>query len=74
MLRDAVRILVERMRSHPDEFNSGGRFFWIIQAHTDGRLDFLTEAERQAFKQVLDAMRYEAFHNTIFSSVLEARR
>lgn len=73
-MRDAVSILVERMRSHPEEFNSGGKFFWVIQAQTEGRLDFWTDAERYAFKQVFDEMRYRYFHDKIFSAVLEGKR
>jgi hypothetical protein len=62
------------MRNHPEEFNSGGKFFWVIQAQAEGRLDFLTEAERYAFKCVFDTMRYRYFHDKIFSAVLEDTR
>lgn len=65
-----MTILIERMRQHPHEFTSGGKFFWVTKAQAEGRLEFLTEAERQALKCGFENMKYEFFHNKIFSAVL----
>lgn len=73
-LRDAVQILVDRMKTHPEDFFQGGRFSWfvvLLQKEAPDLLDTLTPAELEAVKQGVRSVSYARLHSQVLSSLLE---
>ncbi len=69
-IRDAVKIVIQQMREHPEEFeDSNSRFGWLNSADLT-RLGF-NKAEIEAFDAGLADMRYRKFHNSVLNSMLE---
>lgn len=74
-VREAVRIVVDRLHSHPHEFNAGERFSWVSRMITSdpGWLTHvLTEEERCAIMIAWQGSRYKDFHNKVMTSLLDA--
>lgn len=74
-LREAVQILIKRMETHPDEFdtNPKGRFSWVTRMLVNPETVWagvLTEAEMQALTQAYKATRYRLFHAQVMETLL----
>ena len=68
-IRDAVKIVIEQMRTHPEEFEDrNSRFGWLNGA--DLTLLGFNEAEARAFNAALADMRYKNFHEGVLNSML----
>jgi hypothetical protein len=68
-IRDAVKIVIEQMRTHPEEFEDrNSRFGWLSGA--DLTLLGFNEAEARAFNAALADMRYKNFHEGVLNSML----
>ena len=68
-IRDAVRIVIEQMREHPEEFELGdGRFAWLH--NTDLTKLGLNAAEVEAFNAGMTDMRYKKFNARVLDSLL----
>lgn len=77
-VREAVKILLDRMETHPEEFygsESGShhsRFGWVWNV-VNGQRDFsygLTDAEITAIKQGYDKLMYSKFHDRVLACLL----
>jgi len=68
-IRDAVKIVIEQMRTHPEEFEGrNSRFGWLNGA--DLTLLGFNETEVKAFNAALADMRYKNFHEGVLNSML----
>jgi hypothetical protein len=68
-IRDAVKIVIEQMRTHPEEFEDrNSRFGWLNGA--DLTLLGFNETEVKAFNAALADMRYKNFHEGVLNSML----
>ena len=71
-IRDAVKIVIQQMREHPEEFeHRAARFGWL--QHADTALLGLNEAETRAFNVALAEMRYRKFNDAVLNAMLEAK-
>lgn len=66
-MREAVTIILERMKSHPEEFEEGGKFWWV-EENLD--VSCLTEDERQAVTDAFKTFEYKQFHDRVMRSLL----
>ena len=83
-LREAVRIVIERMRTHPEDFydnlniDKNGRFTWIwgvVNAKTERYTDWgLTEAEIAALREGYATLMYHKFHDRVLESLLNEEK
>jgi hypothetical protein len=68
-IRDAVKIVIEQMRTHPEEFQDrNSRFGWLNGA--DLTLLGFNKTEVKAFNAALADMRYKNFHEGVLNSML----
>lgn len=71
-IRDAVKIVIQQMREHPEDFeHRGARFGWI--QHVDTASLGLNEAETRAFNTALAEMRYRKFNDSVLNAMLEVK-
>lgn len=71
-IRDAVKIVIQQMREHPEEFeHRAARFGWL--QHVDTALLGLNEAETKAYNAALAEMRYRKFNDAVLNAMLEAK-
>lgn len=71
-IRDAVKIVIERIRDYPDEFEStASRFGWILTMENSPELMGLSAEEVIALRAALSEMRYKAFHDRVLEMTLE---
>jgi len=69
-IRDAVKIIIEQMRDHPEEFEvEGGRFVWL--RNVDLTKLGLNAAEVKAFNAGMADMRYKKFNAMVLNSLLK---
>ena len=75
-IREAVRIIIERFRTHPDDFGDayGSRFGWvfgmIVKSREDDFDDAFNEAERVALSKIEKEYKYRRFHAKVMQSLL----
>lgn len=70
-MREAVKILIDRMVSHPDDFRKGGKLHWTVgggMQEADAR--GLTEEEAKALHEAYQDCKYQLFHNSVMNSLL----
>lgn len=69
-IRDAVKIVIQQMREHPEDFEDpSSRFGWLHSVDLT-KLGF-NKAEIEAFDAGLADMRYRKFHNAVLEAMLE---
>lgn len=77
-VREAVQILLNRMKSHPDDFERGGKFAWVASTLSGGSEHItgygLTDHEVLAIRMGLDSLRYDKFHTQVMSTLLNEER
>lgn len=75
-IREAVRIIIERFRAHPEEFGDeyGSKFGWVfgstIRLKSEDFTDVLNEAEKAALDEIHKEHRYRLFHARVMQSLL----
>jgi len=76
-LREAVRIVIERMRNDPDSFlDDSGSFSWLRKKMYFGA-DFwyaFTSDEATALKEELKALAYREFNKRVLATVFQEDR
>ena len=69
-IRDAVKIVLQQMREHPEDFKDRScSFGWLYDA--DPTQLGLNAAETEAFSAALADLRYRRFHDSVLNSMLE---
>ena len=69
-IRDAVKIVIQQMREHPEEFEDRrARFGWLQD--TDITLLGFNEAETKAYNAALAEMRYRHFNDAVLNAMLD---
>ena len=70
-MNEGVQIILARMKTHPDEFISGGKWQFIHEAIKEERLTFLYPEEVEALsKSLRDAYR-EKFTTMVLKKLTE---
>lgn len=75
-VREAVQIVLDRIESHPEDFEWGGRLHWVVkmldatQANKVNDLP-LSRGETDAIHVALRESRYKQFHAKVLQSLLE---
>ena len=71
-MREAVKIVIDRMESHPEDFDLYGKFRWVVEEsygiHGD---NMLTDTEMETFKQAHKELMYRRFHARVMKSLLD---
>ena len=71
-IRDAVKIVIQQMREHPEDFEDRhSRFGWL--QNVDTALLGLNETETKAYNTALSEMRYRKFNDAVLNAMLEAK-
>lgn len=73
-MREAVKIVIDRMESHPEDFGPHGKFGWFFNepyAQKEGR--FFTDEEWEALKQAHKGLMYRWFSDRVMKSLLDDR-
>lgn len=69
-IRDAVKIVIQQMREHPEEFEDRhSRFGWL--QNVDTALLGLNETETKAYNVALAEMRYRKFNDAVLNAMLD---
>lgn len=68
-IREAVKIIIERMKTNPEEFELHGRFAWA--AKVDINNCGFTKAEARALEIAQRDWKYRKFHNAVLESMLD---
>ena len=69
-IRDAVKIVIQQMREHPEEFDGRGTRFGWLQNVDIAQLG-LNEAETKAYKAALAEMRFRKFNDAVLNAMLD---
>lgn len=74
-VREAVRIVIDRLKTNPEDFIHPGKFTWLTAVMMkDGRIPIdelgLNDTEESELAKAFDAMMYERFHNRVLASLL----
>ena len=75
-IREAVRIIIERFRTHPEDFGDayGSRFGWVfasaVRLKGEDFTDVLNEAEKAAIDEIYKDYKYRLFHARVMQSLL----
>lgn len=74
-LREAVRIVLARMKSDPDAFLHGP-FHWVLKLREDPTLTWasFTYDEAAALNAAINELLYSRFHNKVLSTVFNNDR
>lgn len=76
-IREAVRIIIERFRTHPEDFGDeyGSKFGWVfgstLRLKSEDYTDVLNEAEKAALDEIYKEHRYRLFHARVMKALLE---
>ena len=71
-IRDAVKIVIQQMREHPEDFEDRhSRFGWL--QNVDTALLGLNETETKAYNTALSEMRYRKFNDAVLNAMLEVK-
>ena len=76
-IREAVRIIIERYRNHPEEFvdEYNSKFGWVFSAaiklKSENFIDVLNEAEKAAIDEIYKDYKYRHFHDRVMKALLE---
>lgn len=68
-IREAVKIIIERMKTNPEEFEGHGRFAWASKVDV-ARCGF-TKAEARALEMAQREMQYQRFHKAVLEAMLD---
>lgn len=75
-IREAVRIIIERYRNHPEEFvdEYNSKFGWVfgvaVRLKSENFVDALNEAERAAIHEIYKDFKYRQFHDRVMQALL----
>ena len=69
-IREAVKILVARFKTNPEDFQYGGRFSWVVDIvrgvyPVGSGFEALTDEEQGAIKAAAKAFLYDEFHSRV---------
>lgn len=70
-VREAVQIVLDRIESHPEDFEYGGRLYWL-RGILDGKEGGpLSKDERDALARAWHEAQYKKFHVQVLKSLLD---
>jgi len=69
-MNDGVALLLERMKTHPEEFVDGGKWAHIMNKHED----FLDAEDRQALTDGLNKLMQQRFTEKILEELVEPKK
>ena len=73
-IREAVQIVIDRMRAHPEEFTKHGKLYWItliLDTPEGPWRNGLNDAEMAALNKEYAEINYRIFHSNVMKSLLE---
>ena len=71
-MREAIKIVIDRMQSHPEDFDLYGKFRWVFEESYGVHGDkMLTNTEVRALKQAHRELMYRRFHARVMKSLLD---
>jgi hypothetical protein len=69
-MNDGVAMLLERMKTHPDEFVDGGKWAHIMNKHED----FLDAEDRQALTNGLNKLMQQRFTEKVMEELVDPKK
>ena len=75
-IREAVKIIIERYRNHPEEFEDGygSKFGWVfgsgLRLKGEDFSDVFNEAEKAAIDEIYRDYKYRLFHARVMQALL----
>ena len=69
-MNDGVALLLDRMKTHPDEFVDGGKWAHIMNKHED----FLEAKDRQALTNGLNKLMQQRFTEKVLEELVEPKK
>lgn len=74
-MREAVKLLINRAHTHPEEFTKNGKFHWVHGYAKDPAYSYaLTARERAALLKIINKYTYEGFHREVLRLLLGAEK